>query len=148
MHIRYHCREVADLHSVGTTGGVLKETVVRIEEKPRQFEEEFPLRTTVIQSTHTSQRSENNVQNGNICLQCARWQLTQDSTNLEAFLNNLTKAPPAICTCLHTYSYFPSPSFPPSLPPSPFLSVPASVQSPPPQVLGRRPHDKLIRISQ
>ena len=44
------CRLGTDLECVGTLGRVLEETVVRVEEEPREFEEEFSLRTSIVQS--------------------------------------------------------------------------------------------------
>ena len=101
MCISYHSREVANLNSVRSTGRVLKEAIIGIEEKPRQFEEKFPLGTTVVQPT------------------CQRWLKNEW---LE-FLSNSSHS-------------------------SPFLSVPVSIQSPPPQILSGGAHDELICIGQ
>lgn len=55
MVIVYKCRHGADLHRVRVVGGVLKQTIVRVEELPGDQEEEFSGGAAVVQpATHTS----------------------------------------------------------------------------------------------
>ena len=54
----YKCRHGADLHGVGVIGGVLEESVVRVEELLRQKEEELSRRTTVVQAAKEAEARE------------------------------------------------------------------------------------------
>lgn len=51
-------RHGADLHCVGVIGGVLKESIVRVEELLRQKEEELSRRTTVVQAAKEAEARE------------------------------------------------------------------------------------------
>lgn len=54
----YKRRHGADLHGVGVIGGVLEESVVRVEELLRQKEEELSRRTTVVQAAKEAEARE------------------------------------------------------------------------------------------
>lgn len=51
-------RHGADLHCVGVVCGVLKESIVRVEELLRQKEEELSRRTTVVQAAKEAEARE------------------------------------------------------------------------------------------